>query len=175
MAPPFLPPGKLPAALLEELLQQEPPADPAAARWPAPRRGRRGDRRRRAAAHRHVRPDYLCHGYHRVLRGPRQRQRHRQHGRHAALVPGHVAVARKGHHRGPGAGHLCAATGGMPSPPGHAGRRAYGDHPGTGPAARLRPDAWAKRRGRNWSPAPGRRSAMPSCSPRATRWRAAPS
>lgn len=37
MAPPFLPPGKLPAALLEELLQQqEPPADPRLLVGPRP-------------------------------------------------------------------------------------------------------------------------------------------
>ena len=36
MAPPFLPPGKLPAALLEELLRQEPSADPRLLVGPRP-------------------------------------------------------------------------------------------------------------------------------------------
>lgn len=36
MAPPFLPPGKLPAALLEELLQKETPADPRLLIGPRP-------------------------------------------------------------------------------------------------------------------------------------------
>ena len=36
MRPPFLPPGKLPAALLDELLQQDPPADPRLLIGPRP-------------------------------------------------------------------------------------------------------------------------------------------